>query len=117
MTLRKGFIGFGITALAVVWAVWVIHFRPKRELLAYKRQLVAEGEKLAVGEDGEDNSGDPRPADANSKSFAWDRGRDWVWPQPASPEQVRAYLDSRRAKHRNDTRRAADHARPSRATN
>jgi len=45
----------------------------------------------SVGEDGEDNSGDPKPAKPESKSFYWRNGRDWVWPQPASPQEVADY--------------------------
>ena len=37
----------------------------------------------SVGEDGEDNGGDPNPAEGNAKSSSWQRGRDWVWPMPA----------------------------------
>ncbi len=39
----------------------------------------------SIGEDGNDDGGDASPAD-HSTSFQWQRGRDWVWPQPATPE-------------------------------
>lgn len=45
----------------------------------------------SVGEDGEDNSGDPKPAREDSRSFAWQRGHDWVWPQPATQQEVEDY--------------------------
>jgi len=45
----------------------------------------------SVGEDGEDNGGDPSPV-TNSKSLVtWLRGRDFVWPQPATPEEIAAH--------------------------
>jgi hypothetical protein len=44
----------------------------------------------SIGEDGEDNGGDPSSA-TGSKTFWWLRGRDWVWPQPATIEEVSAY--------------------------
>jgi len=49
----------------------------------------------SVGEDGEDNGGDPKPADEKFKSLQWQRGRDWVWPQPARPAEIEAYFDSK----------------------
>jgi len=56
----------------------------------------------SVGEDGQDNGGDPSPA-ANSKSFvAWLKGRDFVWPQPATPEEIAAYRAKAPAHHRSD---------------
>ena len=46
----------------------------------------------SVGEDGEDNGGDPTPTEpATTKSKVWYRARDAVWPQPATSEQVAAY--------------------------
>lgn len=57
----------------------------------------------SVGLDGKDDGGDPRPPDENQarKSFSWQNGRDWVWPQPASPAEVEAdntRLESERTK-------------------
>jgi hypothetical protein len=50
----------------------------------------------SVGDDGEDDGGDSRPAKAESKSFYWQRGRDWVWPQPATPQEVETYYQRER---------------------
>ena len=44
----------------------------------------------SVGEDGRDDGGDPRPP-GESTSVAWQRGRDWVWPMPATAEELQAY--------------------------
>lgn len=65
------------------------------ESLRYR--LNADGTFLlySVGEDGEDNGGDPKPAKPETKSFAWQRGRDWVWPQPATAEEIEAYFVKR----------------------
>jgi hypothetical protein len=46
----------------------------------------------SVGEDGEDNDADASNANPASASFQWQQGRDWVWPEPASKEEVESYL-------------------------
>jgi hypothetical protein len=45
----------------------------------------------SVGEDGEDDGGDPSPAASSKASVAWLKGRDFVWPWPATPEEIAAY--------------------------
>jgi hypothetical protein len=52
----------------------------------------------SVGEDGVDDGGDASPA-TKSESFGWQQGRDLVWPQPATAEQVRIYWE-KKAKRR-----------------
>jgi hypothetical protein len=52
----------------------------------------------SVGEDGVDNGGDATPA-AKSESFSWQKGRDLVWPWPASSEEVIAYQQKNEKKH------------------
>jgi hypothetical protein len=42
----------------------------------------------SVGGDFADNGGDPQPANTSPASFYWQRGRDWVWPQPATQKEV-----------------------------
>ncbi len=56
----------------------------------------------SVGEDGEDNGGDPTPAKKSSSStFSWQRGRDWVWPQRATPsEAAESYRTNAASHHR-----------------
>ena len=51
---------------------------------------IADGTFLlySVGEDGEDNGGDANPAKPEGKSLYWQHCRDWVWPQPALPQEV-----------------------------
>jgi hypothetical protein len=45
----------------------------------------------SIGEDEKDDGGDPLPATA-SKSTTWLQGRDWVWPQPASADEVKTFF-------------------------
>lgn len=45
----------------------------------------------SVGEDGQDNGGDAKPLKAGSKSRYWMHGKDWVWPQPATAEEIETY--------------------------
>lgn len=53
------------------------HLNPEGTFLLY-----------SVGEDGQDDQGDPNPAKGESK--AWSNGRDFVWPQPATQDEVDA---------------------------
>jgi hypothetical protein len=41
----------------------------------------------SIGSDNVDNGGDPNAA-PGSKSVQWQRARDWVWPQPATPQEI-----------------------------
>ncbi|EEF62158.1 hypothetical protein [Pedosphaera parvula] len=57
-------------------------------------QVKPNGEFLlySVGEDGEDNGGDATPTEpASTVNKNWLKGRDAVWPQPATPEEIEAY--------------------------
>jgi hypothetical protein len=48
----------------------------------------------SVGENDVDDGGDASPA-KESESVNWEKGRDLVWPCPASPEEVDAYQQKR----------------------
>jgi len=61
------------------------------ETLRYKSNSDGTFLLYSVGEDNEDNDGDPKSADSNSKSRQWQRGRDWVWPQPATQLEVEEF--------------------------
>jgi len=52
-------------------------------------QVLSDGNFLlySVGTDGVDNGGDPT-APSGTRSINWLRGRDWVWPQPATAREV-----------------------------
>ncbi len=49
----------------------------------------------SVGQDGQDNGGDPTPAPPVS-ARQWGRGRDVVWPWPATAEMVKADFEKER---------------------
>ena len=51
----------------------------------------------SVGEDGKDNGGDVT-LPTTSTSLYWQRGRDWVWPQAASAEEIQKYYDEQAKK-------------------
>ena len=59
------------------------------QLLRYR--LKSDGTFLlySIGEDGVDHGGDATPAKPGEHPRDWN-GRDWVWPEPASPEEVAA---------------------------
>jgi len=47
-----------------------------------------------VGEDGLDDGGDLTPVRAyGTTTWDWQRARDWVWPQPATPAEVQYYYE------------------------
>jgi hypothetical protein len=52
----------------------------------------------SVGEDGVDNGGDASPT-GSSDTLSWQRGRDLVWPGPATAEEVRAYHEKQARRH------------------
>jgi hypothetical protein len=50
----------------------------------------------SIGENGIDDGGDPTmPASSSNVSFYWMRNqiRDWVWPQPATPEEAQYFYE------------------------
>jgi hypothetical protein len=55
----------------------------------------------SVGENGEDDGGDPSlEKGIQSSSFYWQNTHalDWVWPQPATPEEIQKYYDEQARK-------------------
>lgn len=66
-------------------------------------RLNADGTFLlySVGEDGNDDGGNPSlQKNVQSSSFYWQspHALDWVWPQPASPEEVQKYYEEQARK-------------------
>jgi hypothetical protein len=45
----------------------------------------------SVGLDGMDDNGDSSPKESGSRNFFWMQGKDAVWPQPATAEQLREF--------------------------
>ena len=73
------------------------------EPLRYKLQPDGTFLLYSIGEDGEDNGGDPLPATKNSNPrdetrFPWLKGRDLVWPTPATEAEVLAHRERLRGK-------------------
>lgn len=46
----------------------------------------------SVGDDGVDDGGDSTPVSGKLENLSWLRGRDWVWPQPASAAEVENFF-------------------------
>jgi hypothetical protein len=47
----------------------------------------------SIGDDGRDDGGDPSTTGANWRSLYWQFSRDWVWPQPATAEEIQNFND------------------------
>jgi hypothetical protein len=58
--------------------------------LRYRRDSDGSFVLYSIGKDGVDNGGNASPI-GTSRSFHWNRGQDWVWPQPATDAEVEAY--------------------------
>ena len=55
-------------------------------------QLVGNSYLLySIGEDGVDNGGDPVPVSTSDTVSSWMQGRDSVWPEPATEQEIQAY--------------------------
>ena len=80
-----------ITALQPEFLSTIPHDPVDGQPLRYRRSPDGSFLLYSVGEDGRDDNGDPMPSDSSKKSLAWDAGRDWVWPQPATAEQIETY--------------------------
>lgn len=60
--------------------------------LRYRREPDGQFRLWSVGEDFKDDGGDATTVGAPSNNpFDWLKGRDWVWPQPASQAEVATY--------------------------
>jgi hypothetical protein len=62
--------------------------------LRYRRNTDGTFLLYSVGADGKDDGGDPTSSAAGGRgSYSWinDRAHDWVWPQPATPEEIQRY--------------------------
>jgi hypothetical protein len=57
--------------------------------LRYRLNLDGTYLLYSVGDDGVDNGGDPTPKEGKNRGFF--NGRDFVWPRPATAEELQAY--------------------------
>ena len=64
--------------------------------LRYSRNADGTFLLYSVGEDGTDDGGDPAST-KTSTTYGWQRGRDWVWPQPATPEEIQKFENEHRS--------------------
>jgi hypothetical protein len=64
------------------------------KLLRYRHEADGTFLLYSVGEDGVDDGGDSTPAKpTTSVTWFWQRGRDWVWPQPATDAEIKYFYD------------------------
>ena len=72
--------------------------------LPHAWQIMSNGKVLIhVGENGVDDGGDPAlEKGAGSSSFNWlnPHALDWVWPQPATPEEIQKYYEQQARKNK-----------------
>lgn len=60
--------------------------------LRYKSQSNDSRLLYSIGENQKDEGGDVRPEKEGNPSLLWQRGRDWVWPRPATDAEVGEYF-------------------------
>jgi hypothetical protein len=68
--------------------------------LCYRRNADGTFLLYSVGENGEDDGGDPSLSpNVESSYFYWQNSRalDWVWPQPATAGEIQAYYDRQKS--------------------
>lgn len=64
--------------------------------LRYRRNPDGNFLLYSIGENGQDDGGNPSPEkEAEHSYFNWlnPRARDWVWPQPATAEEIQSYYE------------------------
>jgi hypothetical protein len=103
--LRHGMYPEDLTALTPEFLTVVPRDPVDGQPLRYRREGENSFLLYSVGEDAKDDGGDPLSADPNARSLNWRVGRDWVWPQPATSDEVAAYIDAQ-AKRQPQHRRA-----------
>jgi hypothetical protein len=64
--------------------------------LHYKPNLDGTFTLYSIGEDEKDDGGDPSPA-VYSKLTTWLLGQDWVWPQPATADELKFFYEKEAA--------------------
>lgn len=60
--------------------------------LRYKNQSAESVLLYSIGENRKDEGGDVQPEKEGNPSLLWQRGRDWVWPRPATEAEVGEYF-------------------------
>ncbi len=63
--------------------------------LRYRRENDGTFLLYSIGPDGKDDGGDPTSETSQTPYYwQWLRGRDWVWPQPATKEEITNYFQN-----------------------
>jgi hypothetical protein len=96
--LRHGNLPPDLTALVPVFLPAVPLDPVNAQPLHYKPNADGTFLLYSVGEDAEDNGGDPKPDETKTRSNAWQRGRDWVWPQPATVQETEDFYQQKSGK-------------------
>ena len=96
--LRHGIYPEDLTALTPGFLAAVPRDPVDGQPLRFRREGENSFLLYSVGENAEDDGGNPMSANPNSKSLGMRAGRDWVWPQPATAEEVEAYFKEKTKK-------------------
>jgi hypothetical protein len=86
-----------LAALAPAFIPATPHDPVDGQALRYRRNADGSFLLYSIGDDGVDNGGDPNCA-TNSKVVSWQRGRDFVWPSPATEKEIQAAEEKNRSK-------------------
>jgi hypothetical protein len=91
-SLRTGELPAGLGDLTPDFLSSVPHDPVDRKPLRYRLEGQGKFVLYSVGTDGVDDGGDPTiPEGHDKKHINWQGGRDWVWPQPATREEIERF--------------------------
>jgi hypothetical protein len=62
--------------------------------MRYRRNSDGSFTLYSIGDDGKDDGGNPTSANPQHKSLYWQSERDWVWPQPATAEEIQKFYEN-----------------------
>ena len=70
--------------------------------LRYRRNADGTFLLYSIGENGQDDGGNPGfPKYVQSSNYDWQNSEalDWVWPQPATEQEIQAYYDRQKSRN------------------
>jgi hypothetical protein len=100
--LRHGVYPPELAALAPEFAAEIIDDPMDGKPLRYHLNSDGTYVLYSVGDDGKDDGGDVSPS-TPSKTTTWLQGRDWVWPLPASGDEVKTFYAKEAAINASET--------------
>jgi hypothetical protein len=100
--LRHGVYPPELAALAPEFAAEIIDDPMDGKPLRYHLNSDGTYVLYSVGDDGKDDGGDVSPS-TPSKTATWLQGRDWVWPLPASGDEVKKFYAKEAATNASET--------------